>query len=50
MGVTRFPGLFVLGLAFQHRLKSHFIGGVGTDAADLAEAIVRQDASGRLAD
>ena len=48
-GVTPVPGLFVLGLAFQHRLKSHFIGGVGTDAAELAEAIVRQDASGRLA-
>ena len=35
-GVTRVPGLYVLGLAYQYRRSSHFIGGVGTDAAFLA--------------
>lgn len=48
-GVTPVPGLYVLGLAFQHRLKSHFIGGVGTDAAELAEAIVARNDGERLA-
>ena len=38
-GVTRVPGLFVLGLRFQRRRASHFIGGVGEDAAFLAERI-----------
>jgi putative flavoprotein involved in K+ transport len=36
-GVTAVPGLYVLGLRFQRRRASHFIGGVGADAAFLAE-------------
>lgn len=36
-GVTTMPGLYVLGLRFQRRRLSHFIGGVGADAAFLAE-------------
>jgi putative flavoprotein involved in K+ transport len=39
-GVTPVPGLYVLGLKFQRRRASHFIGGVGEDAAFLAERIV----------
>ena len=35
-GVTAVPGLYVLGLRFQHRRSSHFIGGVGDDARFLA--------------
>jgi putative flavoprotein involved in K+ transport len=35
-GITPVPGLYVLGLKFQHRRSSHFIGGVGADAAFLA--------------
>jgi putative flavoprotein involved in K+ transport len=38
-GRTPVPGLFILGLRFQHRRSSHFIGGVGRDAADIAAAI-----------
>jgi putative flavoprotein involved in K+ transport len=36
-GITAAPGLYVLGLRFQRRRASHFIGGVGPDAAYLAE-------------
>jgi putative flavoprotein involved in K+ transport len=36
-GITAIPGLYVLGLRFQRRRASHFIGGVGADAAYLAE-------------
>jgi len=39
-GVTPAPGLYTLGVKFQWRRKSHYIGGVGDDAADLAERIV----------
>jgi putative flavoprotein involved in K+ transport len=39
-GVTAAPGLFALGLRFQRTRKSHFLGGVGDDAARIAEAIV----------
>jgi putative flavoprotein involved in K+ transport len=38
-GITPAPGLYTLGIRFQHRRSSHFIGGVGRDAAELAEAI-----------
>jgi putative flavoprotein involved in K+ transport len=38
-GVTRVTGLYVLGLAFQYRRSSHFIGGVGQDAEFLAARI-----------
>ena len=39
-GVTAAPGLFALGLRFQRTRKSHFLGGVGDDAALIADAIV----------
>ena len=42
-GVTPVPGLYVVGLRFQYRRKSHFIGGVGEDAQFLAERIVASD-------
>jgi putative flavoprotein involved in K+ transport len=42
-GVTRVPGLYVVGLRFQYRRKSHFIGGVGEDAQFMAERIVASD-------
>ncbi|HEX6022669.1 MAG TPA: NAD(P)-binding domain-containing protein [Solirubrobacter sp.] len=38
-GITRVPGLYALGLRFQRTRKSHFIGGVGEDAAFIARAI-----------
>jgi putative flavoprotein involved in K+ transport len=48
-GVTPSPGLYTLGLRFQRRRNSHFIGGVGDDAAQLAAALVtaRAPRSGR---
>ena len=39
-GATRVPGLYVLGLAYQYRRSSHFIGGVGRDAATVAGRIL----------
>jgi len=50
-GVTASPGLYALGLRFQRRRNSHFIGGVGEDAAQLAAVLVRARAprSGRAA-
>ncbi len=44
-GRTPVPGLYVLGQRFQHRRSSAFIGGVGRDAAYIADQI-----SGRIAD
>jgi putative flavoprotein involved in K+ transport len=38
-GVTEAPGLYVLGLRFQHHRNSNFIDGVGRDAAYLARHI-----------
>jgi putative flavoprotein involved in K+ transport len=38
-GVTALPGLYFLGLRFQHRLNSSLIGGVGRDAEFLGEVI-----------
>jgi putative flavoprotein involved in K+ transport len=38
-GSTAMPGLFFLGLRFQHRLNSSLIGGVGEDAAFIAEQV-----------
>ena len=46
-GVTRIPGLYVLGLAYQYRRSSHFIGGVGRDAETLARRIVSHRTSRR---
>jgi putative flavoprotein involved in K+ transport len=39
-GATAVPGLYVLGLAYQYRRSSHFIGGVGRDAEAIAHRIV----------
>ena len=36
------PGLFFLGLRFQHRISSSLIGGVGDDAAFIAEQVLRR--------
>jgi putative flavoprotein involved in K+ transport len=38
-GVTEIPGLYFLGLRFQHRLNSSLIGGVGADAEFVAGAL-----------
>jgi putative flavoprotein involved in K+ transport len=40
-GVTGEPGLYALGLRFQRTRRSHFIGGVGADAAVIARALGR---------
>ncbi len=41
-GVTRIPGLYVLGQRFQHRRDSNFIDGVRHDAAYLADVITTE--------
>lgn len=38
-GVTRIPGLYFLGLKWQHTIDSSLLGGVGRDATYLAEHI-----------
>jgi putative flavoprotein involved in K+ transport len=38
-GVTAEPGLYALGLRFQRVRRSHLLGGVGDDAAQIAAAI-----------
>jgi putative flavoprotein involved in K+ transport len=43
-GTTRVPGLRTLGLAYQYRRNSHFIGGVGRDAETTAHSIVERRA------
>ena len=45
-GATRVPGLYVLGLAYQSRRSSHFIGGVGRDAESIAGRIAASPAGG----
>ncbi len=45
-GITAAPGLYALGLRFQRTRRSHFLGGVGDDAARIADAIT---GAGRLA-
>ena len=47
-GVTSAPGLFAVGLRFQRTRKSHFLGGVGEDAALIAEAILTGTRRARL--
>ena len=42
-GLTEEPGLYVLGLQFQHRRKSAFIDGVGADAECLARHLSRRE-------
>lgn len=44
-GVTRVPGLYVLGLRFLHRRDSSFVGGVGRDAQFVAAHLTRRMAS-----
>ncbi len=41
-GATRVRGLYVLGLAYQYRRNSHFIGGVGRDAETVALSIIER--------
>jgi putative flavoprotein involved in K+ transport len=48
-GVTPVPGLYALGLRFQHRRSSHLIGGVGHDAEYLAGRILAAGARPALA-
>ena len=43
-GATRVSGLYTLGLAYQYRRNSHFIGGVGRDAEIVARSIVERRA------
>ncbi|HET7045498.1 MAG TPA: NAD(P)-binding domain-containing protein [Gaiellaceae bacterium] len=43
-GTTRVSGLYTLGLAYQYRRNSHFIGGVGRDAETVARSIVHRRA------
>jgi putative flavoprotein involved in K+ transport len=38
-GVTRYPGLYILGLNFMNKFKSGFLMGIGESAQYLAEAI-----------
>jgi putative flavoprotein involved in K+ transport len=46
-GVTRVPGLYVLGLRFLYRRNSSFVDGVGPDAGFVAAHLTRgQDAAG----
>jgi putative flavoprotein involved in K+ transport len=46
-GVTDVPGLYFLGLRFQHRLNSSLIGGVGADARFIADSIAARYGSTR---
>jgi len=48
-GITAAPGLYALGLRFQRTRRSHFIGGVGDDAARIADAISGAAAQARAA-
>jgi putative flavoprotein involved in K+ transport len=36
------PGLYFVGLRFQHRMTSALLGGVGEDAAFIAEQVARR--------
>jgi putative flavoprotein involved in K+ transport len=40
------PGLYFVGLRFQHRMTSSLVGGVGADAAFIAEQVARRCESG----
>ena len=44
-GVTRVPGLYVLGLRFLHRRNSSFVDGVGPDARFVAAHLTRRTAA-----
>ena len=47
--VAEAPGLFFLGLRFQHRLTSALVGGVGLDAAFIAERAAERASARSLA-
>jgi putative flavoprotein involved in K+ transport len=47
-GFTAAPGLYALGLRFQRKRKSHFLGGVGEDAARIATAIAARSEADHL--
>ena len=47
-GVTAVPGLYALACASSARRRSHFLGGVGDDAAQIARAIVARAPGARL--
>jgi putative flavoprotein involved in K+ transport len=38
-GITAAPGVYVIGLRYMRRRRSHFIFGCGTDAEELAQDI-----------
>jgi putative flavoprotein involved in K+ transport len=40
--VAEVPGLYFLGLRFQHRMSSSLVGGVGEDAAFVAGEVARR--------
>jgi len=40
--VADLPGLYFVGLRFQHRMTSSLVGGVGADAAFIAEQVARR--------
>jgi putative flavoprotein involved in K+ transport len=46
--VSEAPGLFFLGLRFQHRMTSSLIGGVGQDAEFIAAQVVERAERGAL--
>jgi putative flavoprotein involved in K+ transport len=46
-GVTRVPGLYVLGLKFLHRRNSTFVDGVGSDARFVAAHLMMRRMTGR---
>jgi putative flavoprotein involved in K+ transport len=46
-GVAPVSGIYVLGLKFQHRRSSHFIGGVGADARFVAAHLLGREAPAR---
>lgn len=48
-GVTRVPGLYVLGLRFLYRRNSTFVDGVGHDARLVATHVLRRSATRALA-
>jgi putative flavoprotein involved in K+ transport len=45
-GVTEYPGLYFVGLAFMHTIKSGLLAGVGDDAAHVVSAMATSGKSG----
>jgi putative flavoprotein involved in K+ transport len=44
-GITRVPGLYVLGQRFQRTRRSNFLGGVGADAVTVTSHLLDQQRS-----